>query len=77
VDKLLSWYDSHGSRHGRREERIEVEIGGGGKESCDKSCTGILQKPRQKNANFGEVLARFRARFLPAQKVQNLAQNLA
>ena len=42
-----------------------------------KILQGILQKPREKNANFGEVFARFRARFLPAQKVQNLAQNLA
>ena len=50
---------------------------GGGKESSSKILHEILQKPREKNSNFGEVFARFRARFLPSQKVQNLAQNLA
>ena len=50
---------------------------GGGEGILRENLAGILQKPREKNANFGEVFARFRARFLPAQKVKNLAQNLA
>ena len=53
-------------REGRAGRNLAINLA---RESCKN-----LDK---KNANFGEVFARFRARFLPAQKVQNFAQNLA